>query len=805
MPVTHTLPVPETWQFAWCPHGQCRAPAQARQLTYRPASVPGTNVEDLLRLDLIRDPFVGLQFRDCYWIEMKDFWYRCEIEAEGEALDTADAATLCFDGIDTVADIWLNGRKLAETRNMFQRHRFEVKEFLKPGANELLICLHAPGKAGLETARNWGVDLPALNAAFQTQERLVIRKMQMSYGWDNTPRILMSGIYRPVSLVLRKGAALVDAAVRTEELDPGHSGATLRFDVTACHHQAITLPRLHVHGSGQGSGFEETVDLALDDDGAGHALVRVDNPFLWWPHTLGEPHLYHTLIELLDGDDIVDNCERNVGIAQIRRCDSPITMEPVTYRVGPPKNDTPDMDGADNGAWSHVPLEEPAEAPHQRLVFEVNGEPLPILGANWQPPDAIYSRIDDGALRALVTNARDTGLNMIRVWGGGYIERPAFYETCSELGILVWQDFPFACGTFPQVEPFLEEVRTEAEDIVRQLRSYACLAAWCGDNESDMIYHDRSIDPEQNRLNHEILPKTVEHLDPGRYFHVSSPSALDYPRSPWSGDNRNWGAWDPSDNYVHIRREESTFISEAGAYALPDMRTVETHIPASEWWPLNSETWDLHNGDVDTFKRHFWSRNKPMWEAFSSCDDIEAAVEVSQFAQAWGAKVLFEHCRARWPETGGVLWWKLNDCWPCMDGGLYDYELRPRMIVQAMRAAAAPALLCVGQPPREDKLELRLINHSDDQISGTFALEVWQLGKAGPQDGVVLGAEVMAWATGILGDLPLTDDLDPETTVFRTAVYETDAPVHTSVWALSPKAAWRCYRETDWIRTIWEH
>jgi len=613
----------------------------------------------------------------------------------------------------------------------------------------------------------------------------------------------MSGIYRPVALTLQAGAALVDAAVRTEGIDPGHSGATLGFDVTASASDAIEQPQLHIRGEGQACHFEETVPLAFDCTGQAHAAIRVDDPQLWWPHTLGESHLYHTAIELLDGDDVIDRCERDVGIAQIRRCDSPITMEPVTYRVGSPKDGVPDLDGADNGPWSHVPLETPAPAPHQRVVFEVNGEPLPILGANWQPPDAVYSRVDDDQLKSLVTNAREAGLNMIRIWGGGYIEHPAFYEACSELGILVWQDFPFACGTFPQVDPFLDEVRTEAEDIVKQLRSYPCLAAWCGDNESDMIYHDRGIDPKQNRLNHEILPQAVERLDPGRYFHMSSPSGIDYPRSPWSGDNRNWGAWDPSGNYTHIRREEATFISEAGAYALPDMRTIEAHIPVADRWPLNSETWDLHNGDVDTFKRHFWGRNKPMWEAFSSCEDIDDAVEVSQFAQAWGAKVLVEHCRARWPETGGMLWWKLNDCWPCMDGGLYDYELRPRTIVKAMRAAAAPTLLCVGQPLNQDSLELRLINHSDEYITGTFALEVWQLGKNKPVDGTVLEAEVPPWQTSILGSIPLGQELDPETTVLRTAVYTTDAPVHTSLWTLAPRTAWRCYKETDWIRAIW--
>lgn len=798
--MTDTLELDAGWEFAWSPAGQLGSPAETDELCFYPARVPGTNVQDLLANGRIPDPFEGVGFRSCYWIEMQDFWYRTRFEID--AGGSGSPALLCFEGVDTCSDIWLNGQHAGATSDMFCRYRFRVEHLLCAGQNELVVKLRSPVREGRLRLRDWKLDPFRLTAAFGTPERLPVRKMQMSYGWDNHPRLVLSGIYRPVTLVRTDSARIRDAALQTVDLKPDHSEARLHLNLAVDGVEALTAPEVVVEGRCGAHTFEERLSLEFDDDGEACVELVVREPLLWWPNRLGEPNLYEVTLQLHDNNQEVDRRLLQTGIRTIRVNTSVDEKRRVRYRIGAPHLDVPDLDGGDMGPWSHLPLPEPEHVDVHALRFVVNGLEFPVVGADWQPCDAVYSRVTPERIRHLLAGARDIGFSMIRVWGGGYVEAPAFYQTCSELGLMVWQDFPFASGVYPQEPSFLDEVEMESADIVRQLRGHACLAAWCGDNESDMMYGDRGHDPACNRINHDILPRVLKRLDPDRYYHPSSPFGYDYPRSSWSGDKRNWGAWQPFDNLLHIRREEARFISEAGAYALPSEHVIQRYIPAAEQWPLNSETWQLHQGSVDTYRRGFWHRNASMWSAYGTIQGLRQTIKLSQFAQAWGAKTLVEYMRGRWPETGGVLWWKLDDCWPCMDGGIWDYSLRPRLVAKALTHACQPVLIFLAQPPDGSGLELVLVNSTHEPAVRDLFFEA---AKISATEEILhkkrQKVEADPWS---VKRIPLSTDVggfDPSDVVF--ILRGVDSGEIMNVTTLSTRAAWHCYQARPWIGGIW--
>lgn len=801
-----------TWEFAWCPHGQFLDPTSASYLTFFPAVVPGSVVEDLMRSGIIRDPFLDTQFRDTYWVETQDFWYRTRFSGKtfgSSATKHSGFEDLClrFDGIDTFASIWLNGEPLGETRNMFRRYAFPASSAFGEESNELYVRLLAPVTEARRLAVEWGVDLEGLSAAFGTHERLPARKMQMSYGWDNHPRIVNAGIYRQVTLVSRRGPALEDVWVDTLEVSPDGESATIR--VHAAVDGVCTNPSLRIVGNSGESRFEHQESVKESDARTFEFDLVVRNPSLWWPNGFGAQSLYDTEITLFDEGAVVDRMRLPVGVRTIRVLTAPSGASITRYHVGSLNHEVPPLDGGDVGPWSHVPLSEPREVETFSFVFEINGKPIPIVGADWQPCDAVYSRATLDRSAVFLESAHQLGFNMIRIWGGGFVEPDGFYDRCSELGLLVWQDFPFASATYPQCEPFAAEVELEARDIVRRLRRHACLGAWCGDNESDMNNYDRGRDPEANVINHRVLPSVLEELDPRRYYHPSSPWGVEHPRSPWSGDNRNWGAWHPQDNFLHIRLEEARFISEGGAYALPGRETVESGVSEAYRWPVENEVWDLHGGSTDTHYRRFLGMSTRMWKHFADFQTIDEAIEVSQFAQAWGAMALVLHCRRRWPETGGVLWWKLDDCWPCMDGGIIDYTGHRRTCFFSLAYAAAPRVLCFFQNPETDSLELHLINMTDSDCTLTVRFDHGDLDTGVSAQRDRLKATVEPMSCSKLAEYPIGGSsdatVDPESTVFRaipSAVEEVE--VLPAIWTLTPACAWRCYRETTWIQELWQ-
>jgi beta-mannosidase len=679
------------WQLAEAPEG-LDGPALAAAVAadaWLPAAVPGTAHGALLAAGRIPDPFYGCNEAEVRWVAERRWVWRLEFDA-GELAAHED---LVFEGLDTYCRVWLNGEPLLATDNMFVPHRVPVRERLKPGRNELLLCFEPP----LAQAR--AVEVVHGKRALWNGDsaRLHARKAQYHFGWDWGPELLVSGPWRAVR---RHGwsARVAELACRSQvDLAARRAALQVSADVV-----------------GDLTGLRCVVEL-LDPDGrivtshelpAGAVEVALDVPDarLWWPRGLGEQPLYTLRVQVRAGDRLVAEAGRRIGLRTLRLVQAPVEGEA--------------------GSSFH---------------FEVNGQDLFAGGANWIPDDNLLERISPARYRERVGQAAAANMNMLRIWGGGIYEHEAFYEACDELGLLVWQDFMFACGLYPANAAFQASVRAEAEAAVRRLRHHACLALWCGNNEDYMLAESAGLagpgvpaDRFEARVIYEqLLPEVCATLDPDRPYWPGSPfTPGDGARSSDAtvGDRHSWEVWHqqmlPYQRYGDV---QARFVSEFGMQSHPSLALLESVLPPAERFP-ESRTMQWHNkaGSAAGPDGH---RRLSVYQA----DNLRAAptlaghVYATQFVQAEAMRVAYQDFRRRWQRpgaraVGGALVWQLNDCWPVTSWALIDAAGTVKPAWHAVRRALATVAVAVrletglarlavmngGTAPRPLRLVLRV-------------------------------------------------------------------------------------------------
>ena len=687
-----------------------------------PARVPGNVALDLIAGGELPPWQHDANFRAFAEAAGKTWIYRLEFTLDELGRDPPIERTwrLVFQGIDTFGDIFLDGERLGTVRNLFRQHHIDLPTGFNPQA---VHVVEVQIKPVLAEARAWaermGVDLATLPKAFDLHERLAARKMQMVFGWDNTPHLLTGGIHGPVFLEAISGPVIEQLSWTVEEIDLDRKMASLCVIAETSGAEGNTYPlTLEI----QGQCGDHTYSCFVPVDGTRmECRIPIEGAQFWWPNGMGPASLYETTVKLVGNGRLLDQQNLLIGLRTLELDTSEQAEIEVDYDIPSLHHEV--MDGGMLGSWGRIP-KPPRRVRPRNFRLLVNGEPVFARGANWQTPDVFPAAVSPEKRTFLLDAAAAAHMNMIRVWGGNAPEPEAFYEEAARRGLLIWQDFYFACGKYPEAEEFLEEVRAEVEELVRRLSRHTAIALWCGDNESDMIDVNRGDDPRANPINKGIIPQALQQYDiQNRPYHPSSPSGGPYPRSDWAGDRRDWGAWYPETHYMHIRQDEARFMSEGGCYAMPALPTFEKYISPENRWPMDNGILRLHTGDLDFTVRRFDRLNADLWNNFQPLRNYQEAVAVSQFAQAWGYKALIEHHRLRRTVCGGLLLWKLNDAWPALDAGLLDYDLQPRLSLDFVREAFRPvAVLTEQNDEHPDQLHVAVVNDTRQPAQGSLRL-----------------------------------------------------------------------------------
>lgn len=612
-----------------------------RRTAWKSAVVPGCVHRDLLRLKLIPNPFWAANENDVQWIEERAWEYRATFSVAPALLDD-EHVELVADGLDTVATVFLNGREIARTENMFIGYRWDVKAELRKGKNEILIRF----ESAMDYIRTRRLEHQPKEYNDPVGRCSVIRKEQCQFGWDWGPRLVTAGIWRDLRLEGWNRNRLESVRVSQDHRESGSVVLTLEPELTRNDDAAKCRWRLLFKGSvlqgGEGS------------------EITIDRPELWWPSGQGEQPLYHLEVEVIDArGETIGVWARTIGLRTIN-------------------------------------LDRHADEWGETFQFVVNGRAIFAKGANWIPAHSFVVDLTRADYERDLRSAVDAHMNMIRVWGGGIYESEDFYDLCDELGLLVWQDFMFACTLYPFDEALLKSVKDEAEFQVRRLRHRASLALWCGNNEITALNIPPLEQPATRAgyeaLFHEMLPAVVRTVGPATDYWPSSPWRGDYLHDHATGERRGdthfWDVWHGRNPVSDYEKYAFRFVSEFGMQSFSSPATQATFCPPDDAnvFGQSMENHQKNRGGNQVIldyvsRRYCFPKNQ------------EALIYLSQLNQAYCMQTGVEHWRRNSPRCMGALYWQLNDCWPVASWSSIEFTGRWRALHHVARRFFAPALV----------------------------------------------------------------------------------------------------------------
>ena len=666
---------------------------QARGFNWYPATVPGTVHTDLMAAGVIEDPFPGFGERAVQWVDKEDWIYRRSFDAPAELL-SCPCVELCFDGLDTYADVSLNGVRLLSADNMFRRWRVRVDGVLKPEGNELEVYFHSPVKVDMPKWEAYPVHYdPGNDQSFNgglldRKISIFARKAGYHYGWDWGPRIVTSGIWRDVRLEGWGGARISDVFCRVLKADKKLAELEVRLEIEAS--EAVGGARVAISAPGVG-GTALSCDLQPGLNSFAVPL-KIRKPRLWWPAGLGEQYLYDFRADLSSGAKVLDSRDVEVSVRTV-------SLERKDDEVG------------------------------RSFRFIVNGVPVFMKGANYIPNDIFLPRVGPDEYGRVVADAAEAGMNMLRVWGGGVYEDDLFYSLCDRAGILIWQDFMFSCSIYPYEGAFRESVLAEAEDNVRRLRNHPCIALWCGNNEcSEMWYgwgvqtgkpFDKTAQEQYNLQYYKDLSEVVARLSPGTDYSPTSPWSPEDGRNmdPMMGDFHYWTPWAQRIPSTEFERHHSRFYSEYGFQSFAGMETVRQFAPDESDWDEGSEMMMFHQRGGTMANRRMMNK---LIDEYYMPDSFEEKVYLSQIAQGDIIRRAVESHRRDKPLCWGSLVWQINDCWPVASWSGRDWYGTWKPMHYYLRDAYRDILPSAAV--LDDRVEVWLV--SDRQAAASGRLEI---------------------------------------------------------------------------------
>jgi beta-mannosidase len=661
---------PAAWRFRDATRGS----------PWRAALVPGCVHQDLRRHGLIPDPFWDTNETGLQWIEERDWEYRTSFIAP-KSLLAEEVVELVADGLDTVATLRLNGREVGRTENMFLGRRWEVKTLLRPGANDLVIRFGSV----MEYIRTHRAGHNPRDINDPVGRCTVIRKQQCQFGWDWGPRFVTAGIWRDLRLEGWTGNRLDSVRVTQDHRADG--SVVLHFAPELAHPDAgatvrargATLQSDNV-GPDLVSGPRSDPKMVrgtVSFDGKVIATIenrqsKIVNPLLWWPHGQGAQPLYRIDVEVARPDGaLLGRWTRRIGLRSIA-------------------------------------LDRHADAWGETFQFVVNGRPVFAKGANWIPAHSFVAGLTRADYERDLRSAVEAHMNMVRVWGGGIYESEDFYDLCDELGLLVWQDFMFACTLYPADDAFVASSRAEAEYQVRRLRHRACLALWCGNNEvfgcnAETLAADRKRLADYGKLFHRALPAAVAAVDGVTPYWPSSPWRGDldagFPAGERRGDTHYWDVWHARKPAKEYENYAFRFVSEFGMQSFASPETQAGFCPPAD---ANVFGPTMTNHQKNRFGNQIILDYVSRQYRFPK--DQDALIFLSQLNQAECMRVGVEHYRRSMPRCMGALYWQLNDCWPVASWSSLEFTGQWKALHYLARRFFAPAVVSAHVPGEEQTI-----------------------------------------------------------------------------------------------------
>lgn len=644
---------------------------------WREANVPGNVFTDLMSHNLIPDPFILNNEEKVQWVSEKNWIYKTSFAIDPEEL-MKNHHQLSFEGLDTYATVFLNDSLILKANNAFRTYKVNVEKLLRE-SNQLKIEFSNSKVFEEKAKKKLDYELPESN-------RIFTRKAQFQYGWDWGPKLNTSGIWKDISLKSWNEVVLEDVFVAQGMITETDADIFVELSITSDSRKEVTLS-----AKTEGSDFQQK--LILEKGTYDYTLpISIEKPKLWWPHNMGTPNLYEFKIEVLDGKNVLDERSIKHGIRKVQLFAQPDSIG-------------------------------------QSFYFKVNDVPVYMKGANYIPQNSFQNKVSNDHYENLLNDVVVSNMNMLRVWGGGIYENDIFYDLCDEKGILVWQDFMFACAMYPGDEDFLNNVQQEAFDQVIRLRNHASVALWCGNNENSEGWNrwgwqDGKTEEQKQEIwsNYQkvfdsILPYTVDRLTDVNYWESSPKYGRGNPKYKTEGDAHDWWVWHDAYPFEHFEENVPRFMSEFGFQSFPSIEVIN-HINQSDNLEIDTEAMKAHQKHSRGFQLidEYMKRDYP--EAFNDRD----YVYLSQLTQAKGITMGIEAHRRAKPYNMGTLYWQLNDCWPVVSWSSMDHFGNWKAL--QYKAKSSFKNLLISPSIKDNKVSIHIVNDSLKAINDILFMKI---------------------------------------------------------------------------------
>lgn len=640
-------------------------------LNWQAATVPGNVYTDLLNHKIIENPFIKNNEEKVQWVCKKDWEYKTTFTLSDEILQNKNIE-LIFDGLDTYATIFLNNSFLGKTENAFKKYTFKIDVLAKKENNLKIIFKNTNYHESLKEDKN-PYKLPE-------GKRIYTRKAQFQYGWDWGPKLNTAGIWKGIFITAWNDYKIKNIYIQNNSISETEAILTINIEDKNYENKNLKY-EVFINNKLQALSSEKP-----------EIPITIKNPKLWWTHNLGTPYLYDIKVVVKKDTQILDSITTKYGIR---------TLELINKK---------DKFGESFG-------------------FELNGKPVYMKGANYIPQNSFQNKVSNQHYKKLLSDVVETNMNMLRVWGGGIYENDIFYDLCDKKGILVWQDFMFACAMYPGDKKFLQNVTIEAEQQVKRLRNHASIALWCGNNENSEGWkywgwqasrtekEKKEIWKDYLAVFDSILPSIVVKFSETDYWKTSPKYGRGNPKFKTEGDAHDWWIWHDNYPFEHLQNNVPRFMSEFGFQAFPSFETIN--------YINQKDTVDLKTDAIKSHQKHtrgFQLIDKYMARNYNIPTNDEDYTYVSQLLQAKGIIIGIEAQRKAKPYNMGTLFWQLNDCWPAISWSSIDYFGNWKALQYKAKKAFKNILISY----KEDKFNIKtyVINDTFKTIKDSLKMKI---------------------------------------------------------------------------------